>query len=134
MDDLKSYVIRYVYGDLHSASLDMARAVKWKKQKKKSLVCLPPDDDSVEQHILHTNYLAYIQRHPNLKSHPSPIGNGWELVNGCCRPVCFTKPALPPVFTVPSLPQHGGNSDCESESDNSDGLGTDSYESSDEDV
>jgi hypothetical protein len=27
---------------------------KWKRQQKKSLMCLLPDDDSLEQHIIET--------------------------------------------------------------------------------
>ena len=34
LEDLKPYVIRYVYGDVQSSSLDLARAAKWKGQKK----------------------------------------------------------------------------------------------------
>ena len=34
-------------------------------------------------------------RHPTLKHHPSPLGHGWELVGGRCRPVRHTRPALP---------------------------------------
>ena len=30
-----------------------------------------------------------------LKRHPSPIGHGWELVDGNCLPVRNTHPALP---------------------------------------
>ena len=60
-------------------SVLLARAAKWKKQKKKSLIRLPPDDDSLRQHIKRANFLAYIQRHP-VRRHPSPIGHGWELV------------------------------------------------------
>ena len=33
--------------------------------------------------------------HPLLKKYPSPIGHGWELVDGKCRPVRHTCPALP---------------------------------------
>ena len=72
LDDLKSYVTRYVYGDVQSSSLSLARAAKWKKQKKKSLIRLPPDDDSLRQHIKRANFLAYIQRHPDLRRHPFP--------------------------------------------------------------
>ena len=32
--DVKYYVVRYVYGDVRSSSLDMARAAKWKRMKK----------------------------------------------------------------------------------------------------
>ena len=43
---------------------------------------LPPDADSLNHHIERTK-------------HPSPIGHGWELVNGKCRPVRNTVPPLP---------------------------------------
>ncbi len=117
LEDLKSYVIRYVYGDARSSSLDLARAAKWKGQKKKSLMCLHPDDDSLTQHIKRTNYLAYIQRHPDMKRHPSPIGHGWELVNGHCKPVRHTQPALPLSIPVPSLSQADFDSNSDSDSD-----------------
>ena len=107
LDDLKSHVIRYVYGDVQSSSLSLARAAKWKKQKKKSLIRLPPDDDSLRQHIKRANFLACIQRHPDLIRHPSPIGHGWELVNGRCRPVRHTKPALPLSLSVLTPPLDG---------------------------
>ena len=37
LDDLKSYVIRYIYSDVQSSSLDQARAAKWKRQKERNL-------------------------------------------------------------------------------------------------
>ena len=126
LGDLKSYVIRYVYSELQTPSLDMARAAKWKKRKKKSLLRLPPDDDdSLKQHIMRANFLAYIQRHKELRRHPSPIGHGWELVNGCCRPVRHTQPALPTSLadiSMPSPPQADSDSDSETQSDRSDKL------------
>ena len=33
LDELKSYVIRYVYGDVQSSSLDLARAAKSKRKQ-----------------------------------------------------------------------------------------------------
>ena len=72
-----------------------ARSAKWKVLKNKSFILLPPDADSLRQHCLRANYLAYIIRHPSLKSHPSPLGHGWELVGGRCRPVRHTRPSLP---------------------------------------
>ena len=113
LNDLKSFVIRYIYGDTQSSSLNLARATKWRRQKKKSLMRLLPDDDSLEQHIKRANFLAYIQRHPDLRRHPSPIGHGWELVNGCCRPVRHTKPALPISLSVQPMQQD--DYDCDSE-------------------
>ena len=59
---------------------------------------------------MRANYLAYIQRHSVLRNHPSPIGHGWEMINGHCRPVRYTKVALPA-----ELPQHTSKeqmSDC----------------------
>ena len=34
-------------------------------------------------------------RNPTLREHPDAVGNGWELVNGVCKPVRYSKPALP---------------------------------------
>jgi len=74
---------------------------------------LPPDDDSLEQHIKCTNFLANIQCHPDLRWHPSPIGHGWDLVNGYCRLVHHTKPVLPSSFPVSPTQQDRYNSDLE---------------------
>ena len=79
---------------------------------------LPLDNDSLDLHIMHANYLAYIQRHPELRNHPSPIGHGWQMINGHCRPVRYTKVAFPT-----ELPQHPckeqmtdcSESECESD-------------------
>ena len=62
-----------------------------------SLMRLPPDND-INLHKLRANYLAYIQRHAELRNHPSPIGHGWEMINGHCRPVRYTKVDLPAVL------------------------------------
>jgi hypothetical protein len=45
--------------------------------KKKSTARLPPDDDTLNQHVEGTNYITYCQLHYNLIEHPSPIGHGW---------------------------------------------------------
>ena len=37
----------------------------------------------------------YCQMHFELSGHPSPVGNGWELINGKCRPACYTLSTLP---------------------------------------
>ena len=55
---------------------------------------LPPHNDSLNLHIMRANYLAYIQRHPELRNHPSLIGREWEIINSHCRPVHYTKVAL----------------------------------------
>ena len=51
------------------------------------LMCLPPDNDSLNLHIMRANYLAYIQRNAELRNHSSPIGHGWEMMNGHWGPV-----------------------------------------------
>ncbi len=83
---------------------------KWHRLKIKCTVHLPPDDDSLNLHLKRTNYVAYCQIHYNLCEHPSPIGDGWELVNGKCRPVRYTFPPLPTRLTL----QHYSD-DCSSE-------------------
>ena len=63
--------------------------------KKKSFLRIPPDTDCLRQHFIQANFLTYLVLHPLLKKHPSPIGQGWELVDGNCCPVKHTHPALP---------------------------------------
>ena len=50
---------------------------------------------------MHVNYLAYIQRHPELRNYPSPIRHGWEMINGHCRPIRYTN-----VDLQAKLPPH----------------------------
>ena len=56
---------------------------------------LPPDEDSLRWKIKRANYQAYLMRNPTLREHPDAVGNGWELVNGVCKPVRYSKPPLP---------------------------------------
>lgn len=58
LNDLVLYVNRYVYFDVRSSLLEMARVSKWKGNKKKSMTRLLPDFDSLKQ-----------QRHPKLRIH-----------------------------------------------------------------
>ncbi|KAJ4930797.1 hypothetical protein JOQ06_025105 [Pogonophryne albipinna] len=96
---MKAFVLSIVYAESADVTCGQARAFKWHKLKKKSTVRLPPDDDSLDHHVERTNYIAYCQLHYNLLEHPSPIGHGWELVNGKCRPVRHTLPPLPQQLT-----------------------------------
>ena len=50
--------------------------------KKESFVRLPPNADSLRQHCLRANYLAYLVRHHNLKQHlsPSDIDGSYSMV------------------------------------------------------
>ena len=67
----------------------------------------------MHQHCLRTNYLAYLVRHPSLKSHPSPLGHGWEMVGGCCRPVRHTRAALPMHLPAPGSGEESEEDDEE---------------------
>jgi hypothetical protein len=60
MSDLEQFVIRFVYGDTKSKTPGEAKAAKWRAQKKKSTIRLLPDSDSLHQHLMSTNYLAYL--------------------------------------------------------------------------
>ena len=64
---------------------------------------------------MRANHLAYIQHHAELRNHPSLIGHG--LMNGHCRPLCYSKVDLPTVPPPPSKEQMGDCSDSECESD-----------------
>ena len=71
------------------------RASQWKKMKKKNTQRLMPDDDTLNHICYRANYLAYCQKNFQLSRHPSPIGNGWGIIDGKCRPVRNVYPALP---------------------------------------
>lgn len=131
ISDLEKFVIRFVYGDTKSKTLGDARAAKWRAQKKKSTIRLLPDSDSLRHHLYRANYLAYLLKHYQLKSHPSPIGHGWHLVNGLCLPVRSTQPPLPLSMPLPPKTQTEINSDDDSsECEDSDSDSCSSYSDS----
>ena len=101
INDLEQFVIRYIYCDTRNKTLTEARAAKWAALKKKKIIRLIPDQDSLRPHLERTNYLTYLQKHYNLQSHPSPIGHGWQLVNGLCLPVRYNQSSLPPSIELP---------------------------------
>ncbi|KAJ8349632.1 hypothetical protein SKAU_G00247620 [Synaphobranchus kaupii] len=109
-----------IYGDKKSSTMAEAHAAKWKRTKNKSFIRLPPDADSLRQHCLRANFLAYLVPHPSLKHHPSPLGHGWELVGGRCRPVRHTRPALPTHLPAPG-PAEESEEDDEREEDEEEG-------------
>jgi len=94
---MKTFVICVIYKESTGLTCGQARASRWHnmKKKKKSTLRLPPDDDTLKHHLERTNYLSYCQIHYDLLEHPSPIGRGWEFINGKCRVVRYTKPPLP---------------------------------------
>ena len=76
LEDLFKFTRLVIYGDTESSTMSEARTAKWRMMKKKSFLRFPPDADSIRQHCLHANYLAYVVRHTSLKCHPSPLGLG----------------------------------------------------------
>ena len=76
------------------------RAAKWRAQQEKSTTRLPSDSDSFQLHLKRINYLSFIQKHPIFQFHPSPLGHGWQLVDGLCLPVRYDLPALPSSIPV----------------------------------
>ena len=120
--DMKTFVVSVVYGESADDTCGQARASKWHKLKKKGTIRLPPDEDSLDLHIQRTNYISYCQKNFFLQEHPSPIGHGWELVNGKCRPIRHTRPPLPRQLSLP-----GSLSDSSSDDESSEcGVSTDS--------
>jgi len=97
IEKLFEFTRHAIYGDKMSKTMGTARAAKWKAMKKKSFICLPPDVDSLRQHCLRANYLAYLIHHPSLKDHPSPLGHGWELARSLssCSPHTSCSPSIP---------------------------------------
>jgi len=139
ISDLEKFVIRFVYGDSNSVTLGIARANKWRGQRKKNTMRLIPDADSLHHHLLRTNYLAYLLTNFHLQSHPSPISHGWHLVNGLCLPVRSTQPPLPLSMAKPNTEVNceESSSDEDSASDSASSYSDsfiDSESSSDSDV
>ena len=88
--------MKYIYGDCTSDGLAEARARKWKTMKNKSTQRLPPDADSLEQKSLRVNYQVYLFLHYKDPEAPAePVGHGWCFTDNVCRPVRYTRPALP---------------------------------------
>ena len=98
--------------------------------KKKSTQRLIPDEDTLNHICLRANYLAYCQKNFHLSRHPSPTGNGWGIIDGKCRPVRNTLPALP--ATLPSQSAHSDEDSSDSD-DIDDCSETDSTESENDD-
>jgi len=124
--DMKAFVLSKVYDENADGTCGQARASKWHKMKKKSTARLPPDDDTLNQHVERTNFITYCQLHYNLVEHPSPIGHGWEIINGKCKPVRHTSPALPKKLKLSDCPDDS-NDEC-SDDESEIGESTDSDE------
>lgn len=58
---------------------------------------LPPTSDSIRPHITCANYQVMVWKR-SLKAFPDlspPNGNGWELEDGCLKPVLMSQDAAP---------------------------------------
>ena len=53
-----------------------------KAKKRRPRSGLFQDDDNLNYICERANYLSYCQMHFEFSEHPSPLGNGWELING----------------------------------------------------
>ena len=127
--NMTKFVIKYVYNDTVSSTPAEARVAKWKKQKKKSLCRMIPDEDSLAHHFKRVNYMSYIQKNFHLKEHPSPLLHGWHLEKGMCLPIRYSLIPLP--LTMPLQQQEVNYDERESRSDsdddNEDSCGSDGY-------
>jgi len=63
VEQLFEFTGHVIYGDNKSSTIAEAHAAKWKRMKNKLLICLRPDTESLRQHCLCANYLAYIMCH-----------------------------------------------------------------------
>ena len=127
-DDIRLFVLLKIYGGKETTCTE-ARAAKWRKKKKKSLVGLPPDEDTSHHHLDQVSYLSYFLKHYKLNRHPSPIGRGWEHIKGKCRPVRYAIPATADVLQSQMQALSGNDDDNESNGeygDNSDDCDIDS--------
>ena len=127
--DMKAFVLSYVYGENADVTCGQARASKWHKLKKKRMIRLPPDDNSLDLHVERTNYLTYCQLHYNLLEHPSPIDHGWKIGgNGKCRPVRNTLPPLPQQLIPHDCPDESSDDNSSDDESSECGDSTDSDE------
>ena len=92
---MEQFVLTKIYGCESGMTYADAKAAKWRKQKNKNTLNLPPDSDSLHHHLNRVNYLTYCLKHYKLREHPSPIGNGWILESGKCRAVRYSLGPLP---------------------------------------
>ena len=131
--DMEQFLLTKIYGCTPGLSCGEARAEKWRKQKKKNTLNLPPDSDSLDYDLQRVNYLTYIMKNFHLKEHPTPIGRGWELINGSIRAIRFSKPALPNEAIQSPLQPQLDNANEESEAgDDTDTECDSEFDSSDE--
>ena len=129
LKNLNTFVIKYIYGSKELGCAE-TQATEREKMKKKSMQRLMPDEDTLSHICLCANYLAYCQKNFHLSHQPSPIGNGWEIIDGKCHPVRNVLPALPASLLSQSAQSDEDSSDSDDIDDCSE---TDSTESENDD-
>ena len=87
IDDLQKFVIWFIFHDTKHKTLAKARAAKWSVLKKKNIIRLVPDSDSLLPHLECTNYLT-------LPASESSITN-WQWMTPC-------KWLMPPSMLYPT--------------------------------
>ena len=78
--DMEQFLLTKIYGCTPGLSCGEARAEKWRKQKKKNTLNLPPDSDSLDYDLQRVNYLSYIMKNFHLKEHPTPKCVYWDII------------------------------------------------------
>ena len=126
--DMKAFVLSKIYAESADVTCGQARASKWNKLKNKSTIRLPPDEDSLDLHVKRTNYITYCQLNYNLLEHPSPIGHGWEILNGKCRPVRHTLTPFPQQFKPRVCPDESSDESSSVDEQSEGGESTDTDE------
>ncbi|XP_028415026.1 uncharacterized protein LOC114538109 [Dendronephthya gigantea] len=92
---LEKYVC-YLYGQDKAKSINDARYTMFKFGKCTE-ESLPPNSDSLHQHILRANFESYVRKHATIPilASPSPVGYGWKLEEGELQIVWGTQPPAP---------------------------------------
>ena len=126
--DMRLFILQNVHDESSDITCGQARASKWNRMKKKSTAWLPHDEDSLNQHLERTNFISYCQLHFDLVKHPSPIDHGWEIINGKCKPVRHSRPALPPTLEQFDCPDGDRRESSSNDEESEIGESTDSNE------
>ena len=108
-----------MYNDNQNSTLAQAKAKKLKAMTAKGTLELPPDKDSIRQHLLRAIYQAKTWHDVESASAPEDLQHYGYTFNGqYLLSVCHTKLACPDVLQ--NLNADESNSDSGSDSDSSD--------------
>ena len=89
---LTMFTIEIIYGDKKSETLAECRANKWNSMEKKATQRLLPDSHRLRSKRV--NYQTYLYLTFDVPDPPlSPLNHGWNLKDGKCMSVQYTKTA-----------------------------------------